>query len=406
MNQLQRTIVISVVTVIATLSIIIIILFIGWWRHADTVSEFVVRHVISNVSNGVLDEDARNDIGQSVFNQSSIVRVVEKASPSVVSVMATKEVPVIERFYRESPFFGFRIPDMRQRGTEERQIGGGSGFFVNADGMVVTNRHVVVDTDASYTVITHDGKKHEARVIARDSVLDIAILDIDSSSYPHLSFADSRDVKVGQSVIAIGNALGKFEGSVSAGIISGLSRNITAGGIFGQTEILEGVIQTDAAINPGNSGGPLLDLNGRVIGVNVAMAQGSENIGFAIPTNDVSAIVDSIKETGEIQRPFLGVRYVKVTEEIQKRFDLPVHTGVLLIGDADYGPAVVPNSPADKAGLQEGDIITAIDGEEITSDRSLAHSIRNKAVNETILVTIIRNGEQITKHITLENASD
>ncbi|MDQ3014791.1 MAG: trypsin-like peptidase domain-containing protein [bacterium] len=344
---------------------------------------------------------------QTPASQSSVVKAVEKSNPAVVSIVVTKDVPTIER-YNGSPydlfeeFFGTPSPQQpRSGGTEERQVGGGSGFFVTADGLIVTNKHVVDDPDAEYTVFTNDGKKHSARVIARDPSLDIALIRIENGSYPYLNFASSKDLDLGQTVIAIGNALGEFENTVSVGVVSGLSRSIVAGSAFGQAEQLDEVIQTDAAINPGNSGGPLLDMNGNVIGVNVAVAAGSQNIGFALPSDMVKVVVDSVKSTGKISRPYIGVRYVPITEAVQQAQNLPVDYGVLVSSDANQ-PAVIAGSPAAKAGIKADDIILQFDGINLTSERQLATVIRSKKVGDTIPVKILRAGSEQTLEVTLE----
>lgn len=354
---------------------------------------------------------------QATSHEEAIVRTVQNAQDSVVSIVITKDVPIIERFYQDvpgnffNPFgdffgaspFGFRIPQERQNGTERREIGGGSGFVITADGMIVTNRHVVSDTEADYTVFLTDGTKHDAEVIARDPVNDIALLKINASGLSHLEFADSDELLVGQTVIAIGNALGEFKNTVSTGVVSGLSRSITAGSVGGQPEQLDEVIQTDAAINPGNSGGPLLDLTGKVIGVNVAVALGSENIGFALPANIVKSVVESVQETGRISRPYLGVRYTQVTPALQEANNLPVDYGVLVIRGEDQNElAVQPGSPANKAGIQEGDIILEIDGQRLNEERSLASTIRNKQVGEQVELKVLSRGEEKTVQVTLE----
>lgn len=239
----------------------------------------------------------------SISSQETIVTsVVERANPAVVSVIVTKDVPVLERYYERIPFGNgavLRIPHVRQRGTQEQEVGGGSGFIVSPTGLMVTNSHVVSDPEASYTAFTNDGKKYDVEVVARDDALDIAVLKIKNFSVqnmPYLTFGDTSTLKLGQTAIAIGNALGEFRNSVSVGVISGLSRSITAGDGSGRSEQFENVIQTDAAINPGNSGGPLLDLRGLVIGVNVAVAGGAENIGFALPVDAVKRLVASVSQ--------------------------------------------------------------------------------------------------------------
>ncbi|MEK7175478.1 MAG: trypsin-like peptidase domain-containing protein [Patescibacteria group bacterium] len=256
---------------------------------------------------------------ESIFTQEYfIVDAVKKTNPAVVSIIISKEVPKYEIFINpnaQNPFkdlfpglvFNFPQYQQRQNGTEKKEIGGGSGFFVSDDGLIVTNRHVVNQKDVEYTVFTNNGKKYIAKIVARDPVLDIALIKIDpqqpGSKFPFLSLGDSDSLQQGQSVIAIGNALSEFRNTVSVGVISGLSRSLTVGDSFGRAELLDKVIQTDAAINPGNSGGPLLNLEGKVIGVNVAVAQGSQNIGFALPVNSIKNIIESVKNASKIIQP-------------------------------------------------------------------------------------------------------
>jgi len=345
-------------------------------------------------------------------DEAAIVETVKQATDAVVSIVITKDVPVVERYFADpfDDFFGnnlgpfqFRVPQLRERGTERREVGGGSGFLVSADGLIITNRHVVSDEAAEYTVFTNDGEKHEAEVIARDPANDIAVIKINGSNLPHLTFGDSDQLQVGQTAIAIGNALSEFQNSVSVGVVSGLSRSIIAGDSSGQAEQLEQVIQTDAAINPGNSGGPLLNRSGQVIGVNVAVALGSENIGFALPANVVKNVVDSVASTGRIIRPFLGVRYIAVTPVLQERNNLTVDYGVLVSrGETPEDLAVVPGSPANKAGIQEGDIILEIDGVRLTEETSLASIIRNKKVGDRIRLKLLKQGREQEVTVTLE----
>jgi serine protease Do len=349
-----------------------------------------------------------------LFSQESrIVDIVDQSSPAVVSVIATRDVPVMERHYEEySPFggpFSFRVPQWHQEGTREQEVGGGTGFLVSRDGLVVTNRHVVSDTEANYAVFTSDGTRHEVDVIARDPFVDIAVLKIQETppadGYPYLTFGNSSILKPGQTVIAIGNALNEFRNSVSVGVVSGLSRSIVAGSGRGQVERLNEVIQTDAAINPGNSGGPLLNTDGEVIGVNVAVAQGTENIGFALPADVVSGIVASVKEYGEIVHPYLGVRYIQVTESLARRNNLPVEHGALVQrGRTREDLAVVPGSPADKAGIEENDIILSVDGEQVTAEQTLGELIRQQSVGETVTVEILHDDERKSVAVTLEKA--
>ncbi len=345
-----------------------------------------------------------------LVSDTGVADIVEQANQAVVSVVVTKDLPVYERYYEELDPFGngwggFVVPRVRERGTEEREVGGGSGFFVSKDGLVVTNRHVVDDTEATYTVVTTGGEQLPAEVLARDTVLDIAVLRVtEGSDHPYLSFGDSDALRLGDTVIAIGNALAEFRNSVSVGVVSGLSRNITAGRMGGRgAELLEGLIQTDAAINPGNSGGPLLNGSGEVIGVNVAVAGGAQNIGFALPANLIRRSVESVKETGTIQRAYLGVRYIPVTEELAAAEDLPATFGAWVRAGAQGEPAVVANSPAAKAGLRGGDLIVRIN-EVSLEERSLASVVGTLAPGTNIEVEFYRGGDKRVAQVQLESA--
>ncbi|MCD6500918.1 trypsin-like peptidase domain-containing protein [bacterium] len=353
--------------------------------------------------------------------EEAVIRVVREVSPAVVSIIITKDLPVYEEYY-ENPFeeffgegipFEFKVPKYRQKGTEKQEIGGGTGFIISADGMILTNKHVVSDTQADYTVLTNDGKKYPAKVLARDPFQDLAILKIEKEKlidkegeflqkpFTVVHLGDSENLQIGQTVIAIGNALGEFRNTVSVGVISGLGRTITASG-GGIVETLEDVIQTDAAINRGNSGGPLLNLKGEVIGVNVAMAQAAQNIGFAIPINKAKKDIEQVKTIGKIVYPFLGVRYVLITKELQKERNLKVDYGALIVGgETPQEPAIVPGSQAEKAGLREGDIILEVDGEKITLQNSLAKIIRAYNPGDKLVLKILRGDKEITIEATL-----
>ena len=352
-----------------------------------------------------------------VTHDERVTDVVEKANQSVVSVVATRDVPVFERYFETfDPFGGFfgggggfTIPRERQRGTEEQQVSGGSGFLVSEDGMIVTNRHVVLDDVARYSVMFADGSLYDVDVLARDVVIDIAILQItddDFSGTQPFSFGDSDSLRLGQTVIAIGNALAEFTNTVSVGVVSGLSRTISARGPGGMIEQLDQVIQTDAAINLGNSGGPLLDMSGNVVGVNVAASLVGENIGFAIPANMVAQIVSSVQETGEIVRPFLGVRYMTLSPQVAESEGIGITYGALVIkGDADDpdGFAVVPGSAADEAGLQAGDVIISINGRSLEGV-SLAQVLRASAVGDEVSLRVWRDGKELKMKAVLQAA--
>lgn len=353
--------------------------------------------------------------------ESMVVNAVKKAKPSVVSVIITKDVPVMEKYYQQaptdpfggndpfagSPFSGlnFQIPQYRQNGTEKKEVGGGSGFIVSADGYIVTNKHVVADPKAEYTVFIGENKtKYPAKVISSDPVNDIAVIKIEAKDLPYLEFADSDVLDVGQTAIAIGNPLLEFTNSVSVGVVSGLSRSITAGDGAGQSEQLEGVIQTDAAINPGNSGGPLLNLQGKVIGVNVAVAS-ANNIGFSLPANLVKNAVDSVKKNGKIVRAFLGVRYVEINDKIKEANKLDVDYGVLVArGKNPEDLAVIPGSPADKSGLVENDIILEVDGKKLDQDNSLSHYVSTKKAGDQIKLKVSSKGNEKEVTVTLEES--
>lgn len=374
---------------------------------------FVTSILLTNINAGqpVTTTPVKSDDKPYISQQDLVTAAVEKDAPAVVSIIISKDVPVLEQYYEnvQNPFFGgqgfnFQIPKYRDSGeTEEKEIGGGSGFIVSEDGYIVTNNHVVEQQDVSYTVITNDGEKHEATVIDTDSLNDIAVLKIEAKDLPYLEFGDSEALKPGQSVIAIGNPLLEFSNSVSVGVVSGLSRSITAGGrAVGGTEYLEGLIQTDAAINPGNSGGPLLDLDGKVIGVNVAVAS-AENIGFSVPANIVQSVVESVQKNGRIIRPFLGLRYVQITDSLKEKNDLSVDYGVLVTrGETAEDLAVIPGSSADKAGLQENDIILEIDGVKLDGESSLAKIIAGKKVGDEVELKILHKGEEKMVKVKLE----
>jgi len=345
-----------------------------------------------------------------------IIDAVKTFSPAVVSIVITKEVPIIEQYYYNPfPEFGqeFQIPGYRQQGTQKQEVGGGTGFIVSEDGMILTNKHVVLDTEAEYSVLTNDGKNYPAKVLARDPVQDLAVIKIDQekavnsqgnfslTKFPVVKLGDSDTLQIGQTVIAIGNALGEFRNTVSVGVVSGLGRSITASG-GGLSETIEDVIQTDAAINQGNSGGPLLNLRGEVIGINTAIVQGAQNIGFAIPINKAKRDIEQIKTTGKIVYPYLGVRYVLVTEKIKEDNNLSVDYGAWITKGEKGEEAVTTGSAAEKAGLKENDIILEFNGEKITTDNSLSKVIQKYNPGDKVVLKILKDKEEKLIQVTLE----
>lgn len=354
------------------------------------------------------DGNSSNDIvkQQVVQEDSAVIDVVDKSTPSVVSIIISKDVPKMRNFFG-SPFDLFGNPfgqqDNGQGGTQKQTIGGGTGFFITQDGMIVTNKHVVSDAAADYTVIINDGKEYPAKVLARDPSQDIAVIKIDGNNFPTLNLGDSGSLKIGQTVVAIGNSLGEFSNTVSKGIISGLKRSVTAGSGLGDTEQLSNIIQTDAAINPGNSGGPLLDIDGNVIGINVAMAEGAQNIGFAIPSNQMKKVIDQVKLTGKISSPFLGVRYIPVDKTIQNQNNLAYDYGVLVARGSNMTDlAVMPGSPADKAGIVENDMLLEVNGTRIDDKNSLVSLIAQYNVGQEITLKVWHKGSLNNTQVTLE----
>lgn len=366
------------------------------------VVSLIAGFLAGGLSSGLFKEQpGTGSVDQSELAQEErVVQIVKDASPAVVSIIVTKDLPVIQQRWSDPfgdlwPFGGlFRVPQLEQKGTQKQEIGGGTGFIIKSDGTILTNKHVVEDGQAQYTVLTNDGQRYEAKVLARDPVQDIAVLKISKDDLPTLRMGDSDKIQIGQSIIAIGNALGEFRNTVSVGVISGLKRSIVASGT-GSSEQLENVIQTDTAINPGNSGGPLLNMKGEVIGINVAIAQGAQNIAFALPINKAKRDIDQVQKFGKISYPYLGVRYVLVTPEIKSKNDLAVDYGALIQrGAGENESGIVGGSPAEKAGLKEGDIVLEADGQRITQENSLAQIIQNHNVGDTITLKILSGGQE------------
>ena len=338
----------------------------------------------------------KSEIQTVVYEESVITKVVEESLPSVVTVGISKTTSSND-FFEIDPFNPFnpfrRIPGDQKK--IEQNIG--SGFIISSDGLIITNKHVVSDTEASYKVLTNDNKKFDIAKIYRDPLNDLAILKINASGLKTLKLGNSNSLKLGQMAIAICTPLGEFTNTVTVGVISGLGRGITAGSPFeGYVEKLDNVIQTDAAINPGNSGGPLLNSKGQAIGINVALAQEGQNIGFALPVNIVKTLIENFnKQGGSFDRPYIGVRYKIIDRE----------TAVLNeLVEGAYVIEILEDSPAQKADIQDEDIIIEFDGQKVKGDddQGLAKKILQKKIGETVGLRIWRNGEVLEKQLTLE----
>ncbi len=339
-------------------------------------------------------------------SDSNIIKIVKKACPAVITIVVTRDLPKIGGFYflPTGPLSSDKIaiPKMKE-GKERTKIGGGSGFVISSNGFVLTSNHVVGDREADYTVVIGPREKYPAKVLARDPITDIAIIKINGRDLSYLKLADSNKIELGQTVIAVGNALGEFHDTVSTGVISGLSRYITAYNNFNQeASRLRGLIQTDAAINPGNSGGPLLDLKGKVIGINTATVMGAQNIGFAIPINYAKKDLEEVKKYGKLRRPFLGVRYILLNEEIAENNKLPVAYGALIVRETFGESAIVTGSAAAKAGLKEYDIILGCNGERVTEKNSLTDILQKSGINQEVTLKILRNNKELLVKVKLQ----
>lgn len=333
-----------------------------------------------------------------VYEESAVTSAVKSTLPSVVTVgidTVINSSPSLEY----NPFDLFSPPQVVPGQKQEIKQNIGSGFIVSRDGLIVTNKHVVDDTSASYKVITNDNKRYDVINIYRDPLNDIAVLKINASNLTPVKLGDSTLLQLGQMVIAIGTPLGQFQNTITTGVVSGLNRGITTGSPFqGSTEQLNNVIQTDAAINPGNSGGPLLNLNSEVIGINTAIAQGGENIGFAIPVNTIKSALNNFNLNGfSYKPPFLGIRYSMMNESTASQNNLPVGA---------YVVEVVSGSPADKADIKTGDVITEFAGTKLTGSTSdeLYKLVVGQKVGDTINMVVYRNNQTLTKQVTLEAA--
>src|SRR3989344_6509050 len=348
------------------------------------------------VNNQQQPDNLSNEVKQKYISNESelIAEIADDVGKSVVSidVIASEELPDL-----------FGDSETRSRASA------GTGFIISKDGMIVTNRHVIPSGNVKVSVTLADGTKYDdVEVIGRSSLsssLDVAFLKIKDTRSKKLSKAalgDSSKVKVGDKVVAIGNALGQFQNTVTSGIISGYGRDLVAGDSSSGTEALNDLFQTDAAINQGNSGGPLVNINGEVIGINTAIAGSAQNIGFAIPINDIKGLISGVLNNGKLVQPYLGVRYISLTDDIAYQLNLDVKRGAYLApGDQ---PVILPGSPDDKAGLREQEVIAKVNVIEIDESTGLASALSRFQVDDRGTLTVMRDGKIKKIQVTLEAA--
>ncbi|MEK7548847.1 MAG: trypsin-like peptidase domain-containing protein [Patescibacteria group bacterium] len=307
-----------------------------------------------------------------IEESSAIIEAAKKVQPAVVSVGSK----------------GQAIRDVFGLGIIQAPEAAGTGFIVTSDGLIVTNKHVVAGFD-TFTITTFDGKVLDAKVVATDPLNDLALLKVEAKGLSVVDLGDYDRVQVGQWVIAIGNALGEFQNSVTVGVISAKERSASPSDGQGRVENLFGLLQTDAAINPGNSGGPLVNLSGQVIGINTAVAGNAQNIGFALPVSDIKKALESFRKDNKIIQPYIGIRTQTITKAIASTLGLPVEKGALIHGGNQ--PAIDPNSPAAQVGLKEGDIITKVDNQVIDQENPLSRVVRQHNPGDKITLTILRD---------------
>ncbi len=371
-------------TKIYKLIIVLMVAFLGGWIGARSYS-----------SNPNSFNQQAEQAKKTVTNESQLISSIAKSvGPSVVSINVTSVGRSDDVFSSDQIF---------------EQQSAGTGFIISTSGYIVTNRHVIPNNASEVNVVLSDGTEYKnvlvvGKTSSTDS-LDIAFLKIKDTKGKKLTpvkLGDSDQMRVGDMAIAIGNALGQFQNTVTSGIISGYGRSVQAEGGDNEVENLQNLFQTDAAINQGNSGGPLVNSNGEVIGVNTAVAGGgAENIGFAIPINDVNSLIKSVLEKGELLRPYLGVRYIQLNQDIASELNLSVSEGAYVSGDGN-GSAIIVGSPADDAGLTDKDVIIAINDKKIDSNNNLSSAIGRLNVGDNIKITFIRDGQEKIANAKLE----
>lgn len=335
-------------------------------------------------------ETSLSQTRQTVVQEGEVIAdVAQKVSPSVVSIVTEQQSQV------SSGYFGSRTRKSQAAGT---------GLVIDSNGLILTNKHVVPEGITALSVVMNDGVRYEdVEVVGRDPLNDLAIIKVKSpKNFVKATLGDSDRMRTGQKVIAIGNALGQFQNTVTSGIISGMGRPVEAGDESNQTmEQLTNLFQTDAAINSGNSGGPLLNYNGEVIGINTAVAADAENIGFAIPVNEAKGIIASVVETGKFSRPFLGVKFVTLDQSVAKELKLDISEGAYI---GTEGDSIVAGSPAEKAGIKPGDVITKVNNTKLSARNQLTSVISRFRVGQEVTLTVVRSGEELKLKTILSEA--
>ena len=350
---------------------------------------FGVNYFQSTVDKAVADNLRLDD-------QEATIRAINKIVPAVVSIIV---------YDQETIYILDLITGKQSEQTSKVEKGHGTGFLISADGLILTNKHIAnagKEGTAEYRIILNSGKQYYAQLIGKDPLNDFAILKIFDKNLPYVNLGDSDKLQLGSTVMAIGNTLGRYQNSVTKGIVSGIGRSLIASDQVGNAEALDNVLQTDAGINQGNSGGPLIDLLGNVVGINVAIDQGGSSIGFAIPINDARPVIKSVKEVGRIVRPRLGVRYIMLTPQIAQDNKLSQNSGAWIKKSQDGTPAILPGSPAEKGGVSEGDIIIEINAIKIENKNTLISVINKYKPGNRIGLRIVRDGKIIVKIVVLD----
>ena len=342
-----------------------------------------------------------------IEEESATIDVVANVTPAVVSVIARKprgDVLHDRSLSQVNPDLIFGDSPLTDAEAKELvDVSSGTGFFVTSDGYILTNRHVIDVPDPKLFIVTNEGKELSAVLVDTDPILDIAILRVEGTGYPTVNLADSEKIRIGQTVIAIGNTLSEFRNTVTKGVISGINRHVTAGVSVNGSEVIEKAIQTDAAINPGNSGGPLINLLGEVVGINTAVSIDGQAIAFAIPINQAKRAIEDVKSNGRILRPWFGVHYVLIEpDRVKDASSISFKLGALIVkGQTVREPSVAKDSPADKAGLKEGDVILAIDGVFLSQGNAIAELISPHRPNDTIKILYLRDKQTAETMVTL-----